>query len=303
MTKTNIISIEGVTKEFGPIRALDCVNLKIEPGILGLIGPNGAGKTTLLRVLLGLIRPSSGSAEIFGLDVQKDSLKIRKRVGVLHEKTSLPSFMSARNYLSEVIGIYESNKDPDDLLSTVGLHQAGRRQIGHFSAGMKQRMGIAIAFAADAELVFLDEPTANLDVPGREEVLNLIVDLHQNSGISFVISSHILSELEKACTHIAFLNKGKIVEQGKTLDVIQRHTGTRYRILCSDSNQLIVKVKQIEGIHSAKLQGTNAISLIVNGDPEKVNKEISVIADSLNIKYYSMDQSTTLEDAFWDVIA
>ncbi len=299
---TILIDIHGIVKNFGSIRALDGLDLAIEPGIFGLIGPNGAGKTTLISILLGLIQPTAGSAHVFGLDAQKKSLEIRKRVGVLHENLSLPVHMSAHQYLSEVIGIYESDKDPNRLLSMVGLGHAAHRKIGDFSAGMRQRMGIALALAADGELVFLDEPTANLDVPGREEILNQIVQLHRESGVSFMISSHILSELEKACTHVAFIHRGKIVEQGKTLEVIRKHTGNRYRILCSDSSKIVSKLREITGVTSVRSQGPNTVSITVTGDSTKVRGKIQATAQSLSVELYSMERAATLEDAFWDVI-
>jgi len=297
-----VISISDVSKSFGSVKALDGLSLDMKPSILGLIGPNGAGKTTLLRVLLDLARPDSGNARVLGLDTRTESLEIRKRIGVLHEHPSFPEAVSVRDYLQDVCGLYNSNRTPETLLKLVDLEYAADRQIGHLSAGMRQRVGIALALAGNPEIVFLDEPTANLDVESREQILDLIFELHQKSVVSFVLISHILSELERACTHVAFMQSGRIIESGKIDEVILRLTKGRYSIKCSESHLLIDRIREIDGTTSTRILGPTSISLVTDSDYNDVKSRVEQIAASLNVKIYSVEKAATLEDAYKEVI-
>ena len=291
-----------MTKNFGAVNALNTTNLEIEPGVFGLIGPNGAGKTTLLRILLDLAKPDSGNARVLGLDTRTESLEIRKRIGVLHERPSFPDAVTVRNYLQDVCGLYNSNKTPETLLKLVDLEYAADRQIGHLSAGMRQRVGIDLAFAGNPEMVFLDEPTANLDVESREQILDLIFELHQKLGVSFVLISHILSELERACTHVAFMQSGRIIESGRTNEVISKLTKSRYRIKCSESHLLIDRIREIYGTTSARILGPTSISLETDSDYNDVKSRVEQIAASLDVKIYSVEKAATLEDVYREVI-
>jgi ABC-2 type transport system ATP-binding protein len=299
---SSVISVDRLKKSFGEVKALDGLTLTIESGIFGLIGPNGAGKTTLLRILLNLAKSDSGNARVLGLDTKTDSLEIRRRVGVLHERPSFPEALSVRDYLQDVCGVYNSDKDPESLLKLVDLEYAADRQIGHLSAGMRQRVGIALAFAGNPEIVFLDEPTANLDVEGREQVLDLIAKLHQKSGVSFVLISHILSELERACTHVAFMKSGQVIESGRINEVILRLTRSRYRVICSESHLLIDKIREIDGITSARTLGPTSISLETEINYDDVKTRVEHIAASLDVTVFSFEKAATLEDAFREVL-
>jgi len=303
VTESSImVSVKQMTKKYGTLIALDDTNLEIESGILGLIGPNGAGKTTLLRILLNLARPDSGHAQVLGLDTKTDSFEIRRRIGILHEHPSFPEAVSVRDYLQDVCGLYNSDRTPESLLKLVDLEYAADRKIGHLSAGMRQRVGIALAFAGNPEIVFLDEPTANLDVESREQILDLIFELHQKSGVSFVLISHILSELERACTHVAFMQSGRIIESGQINDVISRLTQRYYRIKCSESHLLIDRIREINGTTSARILGPASISLVTDSDYDDVRTRVEQIATSLGVTIYSLEQAATLEDAYREVI-
>ncbi|MGV9170381.1 MAG: ABC transporter ATP-binding protein [Promethearchaeia archaeon] len=302
MKKGYAVEVASISKIFDDVQALDKLNLHIEPGVFGIIGPNGAGKTTLLRILLGLILPDSGSARVLGIDIA-DSFKIRERVGVLHERPSLPSGMSAKDYLSQVIHLYGSGKDPDELLEMVDLLDARNRQIGNLSAGMKQRLGIALAFAGSPELVFLDEPTSNLDVPGREQILNLISQLHHASGVSFVIASHVLSELERVCTHVAFMKQGRKIIQGTTNDIVEKYTEGRYRVRCSKAYTLADELDSLGKVEDLHILGSNIVSFRFNGNVNRLRTDIEQRATSSQIEIHSIEKTSTLEDAFREVIS
>jgi ABC-2 type transport system ATP-binding protein len=300
---STIIQVTDLHKRFGQVRALDGFDLEVVPGIFGLIGPNGAGKTTLLRTLLGLIRPDQGTASVLGHDSCKDSLNIRKRVGVLHERPKFPTSMTAERYLTRVGKLYGSSRKPTELLSFVGLSNASNRKVGNLSAGMHQRLGIAQALIGNPELVFLDEPTSNLDVSGRDEVIRLIISLHQELGVSFFISSHILSELERACHKVAFIRAGQVVENGAVLDIIDEHTKYRFRIVTSDSKSLFGALKEVSGIVDAIVSGANTISVTVEESKmEVVQTKVEELAKLLGIRVYAFEHAGTLEDAYKEVM-
>ncbi|MCW4005964.1 MAG: ABC transporter ATP-binding protein [Candidatus Bathyarchaeota archaeon] len=226
---------ENVVKRFNNAEALCGLSFDLHRGVNGLIGPNGAGKTTTLKLSLGLIKATSGSAQLLGFDCWRESLKIRRKVGVLYEKVAFYDHLSGLEYLklmakfkdvSDVLG------DSKRVLKLVALDtEAQHRRIGGYSAGMRQRIGLAQALLGTPELVILDEPTSNLDPIGRTQVLNLINSLKKDC--SFIISSHILPELEKICEHVILMHNGQAVRQGSLTRMLSE----------VDSSVFLVKVE------------------------------------------------------------
>ncbi|MHA1956790.1 MAG: ABC transporter ATP-binding protein [Candidatus Thorarchaeota archaeon] len=293
------LSTQNLTKDFQSVRALDSLNLQTTPGIFGLIGPNGAGKTTLIKILVGLIKPTSGSAQVLGLDIKRESLEIRRVVGVLPEKPSFPKTMKVIDFVKDVTAIYGSKKSTSDLLEMVDLSYAKNRVIGQLSAGMYQRLGIALAFAGNPQLVFLDEPTANLDIDGRDQILKLITKLHVSLGVSFFISSHILSELERVCNEIAFIKNGRIIEQGAVLDIIEKHTDGLYNFRSSKPQQLLSVIETIEDVVMSRVHGsTSVIVKIESQNNELVIQQILSLARELGISVQGFQKRSSLEDVF-----
>ncbi|MGV9169935.1 MAG: ABC transporter ATP-binding protein [Promethearchaeia archaeon] len=293
------MSVAGLVKEFPEVKALDYVDLEVEKGIFGLIGPNGAGKTTLLRILLGLIKADSGTAQVLGLDIAKSSLQIRRRIGVLHEKPAYPKSMQVIEYLRKIARIYKSNTSAEELLKNVDLDYAKNREIDNLSTGMYQRLAIAQALIGSPELVFLDEPTSNLDVTGRDDIMSLIVNLHNENDISFFVCSHILSDLQRVCHQVAFIDKGKIIEKGNTRDVIEKYTSNTFRIVTSDAVRLIEAVKQIPGVKEPRVSGGSSITFTSESRGiDDIQADIENVADSLDIKLYAVEKAGNLEVAF-----
>jgi ABC-type multidrug transport system ATPase subunit len=294
-----MISVSKLYKDFKMVRALDGLSLNVERGIFGLIGPNGAGKTTLIRILVGLLRPDSGKGQVFGFDIKSSSVSIRRRIGILHEKPAFPGNMEVQNYLKKVAMIYNSTKTSEEMLSIVSLSDAEHRKIGDLSAGMLQRLGIAQALIGQPDLVILDEPTSNLDVNGRDDIVSLIVELHNELDVSFFISSHILSELERACHQVAFIKAGRIVERGSVLDIINAYTKEMFIIITSDSKSLFSAVSNIKGISQPRITGANAITIrIEKRSIEDIRSEIEKVADSLGARIYAIEKAATLENAY-----
>jgi len=295
----DIVSVSSLCKKFGKVEALNGLTLHSGPGIIGLIGPNGAGKTTLLRILLGLLRPDSGNARILGHDVIRKSLEVRKKVGALHEKAFFPPSMTPSNYLKAVNRLYGTDDSVDELLSLVGLSHASDRKIKHLSAGMHQRLGLAQALCGGPELVFLDEPTSYLDVGGRDDVVSLIVRVHQESGVSFFISSHILSELERACHTVAFVKSGQVIDFGPVDELVRKHTKNRFQVTTSDPKRLSKILEQTSGISDILIMGSASVIVEVSPNQEgDIELLINRIAEKNGIEVYRIDSTGTLEDVY-----
>lgn len=298
-----IISIQGISKSFGSLEVLRSLHLEIPSGIFGLIGPNGAGKTTLFRILLNLIRPDGGKATILGHDIEEESLAIRRKVGVLHERPTYPPFLTPLEYLDRMGKLFKDHKDPEDLLELVSLLYAKDRKIGNLSAGMYQRLGIAQSMLGYPEIVFLDEPTSNLDVTGRADVLQLIGDIHDQTGCSFVISSHILSELQAVCHNLAFLGNGKILEEGSMMEIMKRHAQERIQIITSDAKRLARILQGTSWAENVQISGTSIITIKSSLEMDKVQKEIQNKLPDDSIEVFDIRRATDLEGIFKEVVS
>jgi len=299
----SMLSVSELQKRFGDTKALDGISLEMHKGILGLIGPNGAGKTTLIRILLGLIRPDHGRATVLGFDVRGDSLRIRQKIGILHEAPSYPGTLKVAYYLHRVAKLYNKQRSCDELLELVGLANAKDKKIRNLSAGMKQKLGIAQALIGEPELVFLDEPTSNLDPIARSDILQMILNIHKNTGVSFLISSHILIELEKMCTDIAFMNNGKVIEGGSILDVLKKHSDNRYVILLSDPHAIAGDIQKIQDVINVEISGAKSITVATKKDMQKqLLTEIEQLAQQRGVSIYEIDKTSSLDQAFREVM-
>jgi ABC-2 type transport system ATP-binding protein len=215
---TVLLEANSLTKRYGATIALDSVDFQVTDGITGLLGPNGAGKSTAIKLSLGLIRPTSGSAEVMG-QRPYDSPGVRERLGYMPEHDCLPPSTTAAEFLShmaQVSGIppAQARTRAADILRHVGLEEERYRPIGQYSTGMKQRVKLAQALVHDPVLVFLDEPTAGLDPSGRDEMLQLVRRTGREFGISIILSSHLMGDVESTCDRIVVLEGGKVVEEG-----------------------------------------------------------------------------------------
>jgi ABC-2 type transport system ATP-binding protein len=238
----SLINVSELTKRYGRVEALRKVSFKVERGVTGLIGPNGAGKSTLIKILLGLITASKGEAKVFGFNSRKERSKILERVGVLHEKPRFPFWVTARQYLEYVAKLKRLVKvtaEIEEVSEICGLADFIDRRIGTFSAGMVQRLGLADSLIGKPELVILDEPTANLDPLGRFEVLTKIKRLSDEEDMNFLISTHILSELERVCDNIVILNQGVILTYGSFQELVSKYASPKYMVKVDDSKEFI----------------------------------------------------------------
>jgi ABC-2 type transport system ATP-binding protein len=211
-----VIVTEGLTKRYPGVTALDWLTLSVEPGIIGLVGANGAGKSTLIKILLGLLPATRGSASVLGLDSAREGAHIRGLVGYMPEHDCLPPDLSATElvvHLGRISGLpaAAARERAADTLRHVGLYEERYRPIGGYSTGMKQRVRLAQALAHDPKLVLLDEPTNGLDPAGRSEMLELIRRVGTDFGISVLVSSHLLGEIERICDHVIVIDAGRLL--------------------------------------------------------------------------------------------
>ena len=263
-TQEVIIETRQCTKRFGSVLALDRLDLKLKSGVVALLGPNGAGKTTLLKILLGLIKPTYGSSSVLGFDSQRDSLSVRKHVSILHEKPQFPKTFTPYRFLQLVGRIYELDsieEKIEEMLKLVKLWEDRERMIGHLSAGMIQRLGLAQALLPHPSLIFLDEPTANLDPIGRVTILNIVREFARNYGISFLISSHILADLERVCDSLAIINQGQLLLEGRIQHFFTREQSSVISIKSFHDN-LEEVVKEFPGVE--KVHRIDNVSVEVN---------------------------------------
>ena len=211
-----LIRTAGLTKRYGKVTALDALDLDLEPGIIGLVGANGAGKSTLIKLLLGLLEPTSGSGEVMGLDVFRQGPELRQFVGYMPEHDCLPSDVSATEFVAHMAQISglprgAARERTAETLRHVGLFEERYREMRGYSTGMKQRVKLAQALVHDPRLMLLDEPTNGLDPEGREEMLRLIRRIGSEFGIAMILSSHLLSEIERVCDHLVEIEDGRLV--------------------------------------------------------------------------------------------
>jgi len=214
-----LLEAQHLTKHYGNVVALNDVSFNISDGITGLLGENGAGKSTAIKIFLGLLRPTAGTATVLGEDASK-SLSARSRLGYMPEHDCLPSHVSAAEFLThmaEVSGLppTAARTRAADTLRHTGLFEERYRSIGGYSTGMKQRVKLGQALVHDPLFVFLDEPTAGLDPLGREEMLALIRKTHREFGISVVLSSHLMADVERTCDRIIVMQGGQVVQSGE----------------------------------------------------------------------------------------
>ena len=214
----DLITTHGLCKSYSGKLVIDHVDMHIpESSIYGFVGENGSGKTTIMRLLTGLAEPNSGSFTLFGIEnTDKRIYQVRQQLSAIVEATSLVPTMTARDnmiFQELYLGIKLSEQERYDLLKKVHLEEVGEKKVRNFSLGMKQRLGIALALMNHPKLMLLDEPMNGLDPEGIAELRDLLIELNRTEGITVLISSHILSELEKIASCYGFISHGKIIEE------------------------------------------------------------------------------------------
>jgi ABC-2 type transport system ATP-binding protein len=226
-----IIQTEGLTRRYGAQTAVDGLTLEIQEGeIFGFLGPNGAGKTTTILMLLGLTEPTAGRARVLGVDPTHDPLLIKRQVGYLPENVGFYDDMTGREnlrFMAQLNRIPEEKARAkiEEALSIVGLNGEGDKLVGAYSRGMRQRLGIAELLIKDPKLLILDEPTLGLDPDGVNKMLDLISSLNRERGITVMLSSHQLEQVQRICHRVGIMIKGRLVALGTIEELARRKLG------------------------------------------------------------------------------
>jgi len=243
-----VVEVEDLHKSFGSIKALRGLNAVFPKGICGLIGPNGSGKTTFIHILMGLVRPDRGKAFVLGFDCWRDSVEIRRRIGVLLEDMYFPGHITVREYIEHIVRIKGGDRgDVLEIAEDIGLERYLNRKIHTLSAGMFKMLGLMQALVGEPELVILDEPSANLDPLKRRNLLEYIMKVGRERDVSFLISSHVLPELEEICEWIVLIYEGRAVDQGSLGDLYAKYGTNEYEVV-SDKPRLLAKLIKEYGV-------------------------------------------------------
>ncbi|TET51075.1 MAG: ABC transporter ATP-binding protein [Anaerolineales bacterium] len=296
---TPVIRTYDLTKRFKKITAVDEVSFSVQRGeVFGFLGPNGAGKTTTIAMLLGLVHPTAGSAEVLGCDIRRGLSEALPRVGAVFETPGFYPYMSGVDnllVLARVIGGGAEQQIPA-LLEQVGLEGRGADKVGTYSRGMRQRLGLAAALLGEPELLILDEPTNGLDPAGMRETRVLIRRLADEQGTTIFLSSHLLHEVEQVCDRVAILDKGRLIAQGRVDELLSRARGVEMRIDGAErAAGLLAGLDWVSGTwHEAD-------RLRVQAPPERAAELVAALAAQQLFPSEVRPVISTLESAFLEL--
>ncbi len=302
--KTAAVTADGpllrtwdLTKRYAHVTAVDGLDIAVPRGRVGLVGANGAGKTTLFRLILGLTHPTAGGIEVCGVDVAADPIGVRRRIGFMPEHDCLPLDQSAADVVSsfgELSGLppRAARQRASDVLDLVGLDEARFRPIAGFSTGMRQRAKLAQALVSDPQLVLLDEPTAGLDPIGREEMLGLVARLGK-LGISVVMATHLLDDVQRVCDHVVMLDGGRLIVSGPTGSLI-RQTGV-LRVDVGPDGARLVDALATQSVTASVVNGLVEVTVQDDSDTDLVRDLVA----QLGLPLHQMAaRLTSLDDVF-----
>lgn len=306
------VSTTGLSKSYGSVKALQNLNLRVpDKSIFGLLGPNGAGKTTTIKLLLGLIKPTSGQGTLLGQDIQKSSVEVRRRIGYLAQNPSYYNYMTARQILLFKLRFYYKGERKllddrvQETLEMVELEDKADRPIKGFSGGERQRLGIAQAVVHRPDLLILDEPAANLDPMGRHEVLTLMEKLRQHSTV--IYSTHILNDVQHVSDTVAILNNGKLLAQAPVTTLLKGSGATIYDITVRGAYESTLQriktlpwVIGVSEVHSDS--GTTLeVSVTDEGKAEQELPKLALLGGDLVVTEFGRKRFE-LEDVFMKIV-
>lgn len=298
------IEVKDISFSYGKIVALDGVTMTLGEGAIGLLGPNGAGKSTLLRILLGFLAPGRGEGRVLGYDIRRDQAEIRRSVGYMPESDCFIAGMDAVTftaYFGELSGMprREAMKRAHEVLFYVGLGEARYRLLDTYSAGMKQRLKLAQALVHDPKILFLDEPTSNLDPTGRAEVLDLIKDIATRKSIQVLLSSHILDDIESICASVVILNKGKLAAQGRMED-LRAVRFSLYELRIKGDGEAFRKDLEASGCR-VEVTEDRLVKVFMPEGAERMDIFRAAVRTGAQLRYF-VKSRTSLEDLFAGVV-
>lgn len=296
MTAQNLIETTNLTKQYGKVRCVNSLHMQVPQGaVYGFLGPNGAGKSTTLKMILGLARPTSGSITLFGMPVnEKNRIRLLADTGSLIESPSYYGHLTGEENLHILQTLKGCPKnDIDEVLRIVRLNEARKKKVNHYSLGMKQRLGLAAALLGFPKLLILDEPTNGLDPAGIQEMRELICTLPSTYGITVVVSSHLLSEIDQMADHVGIIRKGELVYQD-TLEALHSHARQQIA-LRTDQPATVISLLRQDGIEAEKEEDYLLIPMIEDAYIAHLCKRLI----EQNIALYRVEKrEKSLEDIF-----
>jgi len=300
---SELIIAENLYKSYGEVVAVNGLSLKVDKGsIMGLIGPNGAGKTTTIKIILGLLRPDKGRVLVFGEDPW-DNPRIRENIGVIYEKAYFPSHHKVLDYLKRtcrIFGVPESRAR--EVLELVGL-DAYDREIKGLSAGMLQKFAIAHALIHNPKLIIADEPASNLDPEARNNLLELILRLHKEEDVTFLISSHILPELSRVCDSIAIINEGRVLASGPLVELFDKYSAKAIRITTDKPEAFANELRKLSYVERMSIDSRGVSLIVAEGTESNVYEDAPKIAKSIGAVIMGIELGTTsLEQLYYKVV-
>ncbi|TCN37653.1 ABC-2 type transport system ATP-binding protein [Kribbella orskensis] len=285
MAGTLALEATGLRKSYGGVVAVNSVELAVEAGVvLGFLGPNGAGKTTVIRILSTILRADAGTFAVSGIP-HTDPVEIRRRIGVLPESAGYPLGQTGQEWLTfhaQLFGrpLVEARETAHRLLAEVGLADRGGSLISAYSRGMRQRLGIARALVNDPQVVFLDEPTLGLDPAGQRQVLDLVARIAKEYGVTVILTTHLLVEVEQVCDQVLILNHGRVVAEGTVAEVARRAAAPRRGLVSvrAEQRERAVELLAGSGLQASAVGndhgGQVAVLIPVDTEPETAAAEV-----------------------------
>lgn len=292
---TYIIETEDLTKTYGAVDSVNQLQMQVGKGeIYGFLGPNGAGKTTTIRMLLGLIKPTTGNIKVFNRDLKTNRIDILREVGSLVESPSYYGHLTGHENLEVIRQMLQvPKKNIDEVLRIVRLEKQKDKLVKQYSLGMKQRLGIAMALLGNPKLLILDEPTNGLDPAGIQEIRELIKQLPKQYDMTVVISSHLLNEMDQIATQVGIINSGQLIFQDK-IEVLRKKSQALMKIRVND----VVKAHQILEQHQIHL-GLEGDCLVTHQQEDHLISHINHLLVQQNISVYRIEEENhTLEEIF-----
>lgn len=297
-----MIRTQNLTKKYNGFKAVNNLSLEVKEGeIYGFLGPNGAGKTTTILMLLGILKPTQGEIYLFGQDMTKDSLSIKKKMGVVSEKQYLYKEMTAGEYLNFFADLYavkNRKKKIEGLLGAVNLLEVRNKKLGAFSRGMQQKLGFARALLHDPQLLLLDEPVSGLDPTGIKQVRDLI-EQENRKGRTIFISSHLLSEVERLCGRVGIINKGRLLAEDSMDNLRKRLTDVvELEIELSQAKKKIIDtLAAFDFVKGLKREG-NLLTIKVKTDQDYRAQISQAISQQGGVILGIKKKEMSLEEAF-----
>lgn len=293
------ITVKNLTKIYGEQKAVNNISFSIQQGeIVGFLGPNGAGKSTTMKMITGYLEPSIGDIDVSGVDVKKDPLDAKRKIGYLPESNPLYYDMYVREYLGFIADVHKINNKQqaiNKVIGQVGLTPESKKKLGQLSKGYKQRVGLAAALLHDPQVLILDEPTSGLDPNQIVEIRNVIKEQGKNKLVLF--SSHILQEVEAICDRVIIINKGKIVADDKLSHLQQRSSSSVVRVQFKEALEE-EWLKRLAAVKSVNKIDTHTWSIETN-DPDTVRIELKRLERENDLDIVSLQsENQSLEEVF-----